>query len=73
MLTLKVFCVCAALGIASVASAQGRADRIFKAAVVALTEDPALRADFERQLVAKGREHNYDGVASTPSCRQSPT
>ena len=64
MLKLKVLCVCAALGIAAAASGQGRENRIYKAAVVALTEDPALRADFERQLVAKAREHNYDTVAS---------
>ena len=64
MLSLKVLCVCAALGIAAAASGQGRQDRIYKAAVVALTDDPALRADFERQLVAKAREHNYDAVTS---------
>jgi hypothetical protein len=36
----------------------------FKAAVVALTEDPTLRADFERGLVAKAREHRYDAITS---------
>jgi hypothetical protein len=60
---LRILLVCAALGIAANASAQ-RENRIYKAAVVALTEDPALRADFERSLVAKAREHNYDAVAS---------
>lgn len=65
----RLFCLCAVLGMAAVgvapaASAQGREDRIYKAAVVALTEDPALRADFERELVAKAREHNYDAVTS---------
>ena len=64
MASLKVLCFIAALGIATVASGQGREDRIFKAAVVALTEDPALRADFERELVAKAREHDYDAVTS---------
>ena len=65
MLSLKVICVCAALGIAAAASGQGRPpDKIYKAAVVALTDDPALRADFERTLVAKAREHNYDAVTS---------
>jgi hypothetical protein len=64
MLSLKVVCICAALGIAAAASGQGRENRIYKAAVVALTEDAALRADFERQLAAKAREHNYDAVAS---------
>jgi hypothetical protein len=65
MPSFKIFCFCVALGIASAASAQQeRADRIFKTAVVALTKDPALRADFERQLVAKALEHNYDAVTS---------
>ena len=49
---------------ATAASGQGREDRIFKAAVVALTDDPALRADFERELAAKAREHNYDAIVS---------
>jgi hypothetical protein len=65
MSSLKILWVCTALAIASAASAQQeRADRIFKAAVVALTKDPSLRADFERQLVAKAREHNYDALTS---------
>jgi hypothetical protein len=64
MLRLKVLCVCAALGIAVCASGQGRENRIYKTAVVALTDDPQLRADFERQLAAKAREHNYDAVTS---------
>jgi hypothetical protein len=63
MSCLRILLVCAALGVAANASAQ-RENRIYKAAVVALTEDPALRADFERTLVAKAREHNYDAVAS---------
>jgi hypothetical protein len=64
MSSLKVLYICAALGIAAAASGQGREDRIFKAAVVALTNDSALRADFERGLVAKAREHSYDAVTS---------
>ena len=36
----------------------------FKAAVVALTDDAKLRESFERELVAKAREHRYDAVAS---------
>jgi hypothetical protein len=64
MFNLKVLAVCAALGVAVAASGQGREDRIYKAAVVALTDDAALRADFERQLVAKAREHDYDAVTS---------
>jgi hypothetical protein len=64
MSSLKVLCACAALGIATAALGQGRENRVYKAAVVALTEDAALRADFERQFVAKARAHNYDAVAS---------
>ena len=60
----KILCLCMALAVASAAGGQGRENRIYKAAVVALTEDAALRADFERQLVAKAREHDYDAVAS---------
>ena len=61
---LRILCLCAAFVIATGASGQGRENRIYKAAVVALTEDPALRADFERQIVAKARERNYDAVTS---------
>jgi hypothetical protein len=64
MFSAKVLCICAALGIATAAGGQGRENRIFKAAVVALTTDPALRAEFERDLVVKAREHNYDAVTS---------
>ena len=64
MSSFKILCVCAALGLPTAAFGQGRENRIYKAAVVALTEDPALRADFERGFVAKAREHNYDAVAS---------
>jgi hypothetical protein len=64
MSSLKVLYVCAALSIAAAALGQGRENRIYKATVVALTQDPALRADFERQFVAKAREHNYDAVPS---------
>lgn len=64
VLNRKILCICAALGVAAVASGQERQDRIYKAAVVALTDDPALRADFERRLVAKAREHDYDAITS---------
>ena len=64
MISIKVVCVCAALAVAGAAHGQGRENRIYKAAVVALTNDPALRSEFERQLVAKARERNYDAVTS---------
>jgi hypothetical protein len=64
---------CAALAVASAASAQQQQSQqqpqpqrvfTFKAAVVALTDDPKLREDFERELVAKARDHRYDAVTS---------
>lgn len=64
MSRFKVLYICAACGIATFALGQGRENRIYKAAVIALTQDAALRADFERQFVAKAREHNYDAVVS---------
>jgi len=64
MSRFKVLCFCVALSIASSAYGQGRENRVFRAAVVALTDDMALRAEFERQLVAKARERNYDAITS---------
>jgi hypothetical protein len=64
MSRFKVLCFLVALGVTATASGQGRENRIYKTAVVALTEDSALRADFERQVVAKARERNYDAVTS---------
>lgn len=61
MLGLRVLCACAALAVASTALAQ---EIRYKSAVVALTDDPALRAEFERTLVAKAREHDYDAITS---------
>ena len=66
-----VLAACAALALAGAAFAQQPSQpqpqqRVFtfKAAVVALTDDPKLRESFERQLVAKAREHRYDAVTS---------
>jgi hypothetical protein len=64
MSIFKVLCVCAALAVAASASGQGRENRIYKAAVVALTDDASLRADFERELVMKARARNYDAITS---------
>lgn len=64
MSRLTLLCICAALGIATAASGQGRENRIYKSAVVALTEDSTLRGEFERQIVAKARARNYDAVTS---------
>jgi hypothetical protein len=36
----------------------------YKSAIVALTDDPDLRAQFETSLAVKAREHDYDAVTS---------
>jgi hypothetical protein len=36
----------------------------YKAAVVALADEPAVRAEFEEALVTKAREHRYDAITS---------
>jgi hypothetical protein len=61
-----VLVACGLVALSSTASAQQPTQQIvtFKAAVVALTDDPMLRAEFERTLVAKAREHRYDAVTS---------
>jgi len=64
MSSLKVLCLCLAVGVMASAFGQGRENRVFKSAVVALTDDAALRADFEREIVAKARARNYDAITS---------
>lgn len=51
-----------ALALLGVAEPQGPVT--YKAAVVALTDDTALRTEFERGLVAKAVGHDYDAVTS---------
>lgn len=53
----------ASLWIAATAHAQQPA-ATYKAAVVALTDDVALRQNFESELVATARSHSYDAVTS---------
>jgi hypothetical protein len=36
----------------------------YKAAVVALADEPAVRAEFEQALVTKAREHRYDAITT---------
>jgi hypothetical protein len=36
----------------------------YKAAVVALADEPAVRAEFEEALVTKAREHRYEAITS---------
>lgn len=49
--------------------AQAQQPTTYKSAVVAITEDPKLRAEFEDGLVAKARAHEYDAVPSYPIVR----
>lgn len=49
--------------VAATASAQ-QPVQTFRAAVVALTEDTALRQSFESELVAIAKAHSYDAVTS---------
>ena len=53
----------ASVWLATNASAQAPA-QTYRAAVVALTEDAALRQSFESELVALARSHSYDAVTS---------
>ena len=67
--------VLATLGISAAVSAQPSASSApaqpgeppivtFKAAVVALTGNKAVREEFEKGLVAKARDHRYDAIVS---------
>src|SRR5882672_1979957 len=62
MVGRAVLIATAACALAGPASSQQAV--MLKAAIVALAEEPALRADFERTLVAKARTHDYDAVTS---------
>jgi hypothetical protein len=52
----------ASVGVAAAYSQQP--PTTYKSAVVALTDDAALRQSFESELVALARSHNYDAVTS---------
>ena len=57
ILLLSMICLC-------MGSAGAQQTVRYKSAIVALTDDPALRARFETSLAAKAREHDYDAVTS---------
>jgi len=61
-----ILAACAAFALTCTASSQQQPQKLFahKAAIVALTDDPILREEFERGLVAKAREHRYNAVTS---------
>lgn len=52
------------LGVWAPMCAFGQNALTYRSAVVALADDPALRAEFEEGLVAKALEHDYDAVTS---------
>lgn len=62
MRKLIALCTCLAAIYANPSAAQQAIT--LKSAVVALVEDPAVRADVETDLAAKFRTHNYDAVTS---------
>jgi hypothetical protein len=61
---LKLMAFAAAAG--TLASGTTLAQEIvtYKAAIVALADDPQVRADFEETLATKAREHRYDAITS---------
>jgi hypothetical protein len=60
----KVIALIALAGAFAAGTATAQEAVTYKAAVVALADDPAVRADFEEALAAKAREHRYDAITS---------
>jgi hypothetical protein len=48
----------------AVSTAAAQAPVTYKAAVVALADEPEVRAEFEEALVTKAREHRYDAITT---------
>lgn len=53
-----------AAALCALAAPMAQERTVYKSAVVALTDDPKLRAEFEEGLVAKAITHDYDAVTS---------
>lgn len=53
-----------AVGAFAASMTAAQAPVTYKAAVVALADEPAVRAGFEEALVTKAREHRYDAITS---------
>jgi hypothetical protein len=51
-------------GALALSTAAAQAPVTYKAAVVALADEPAVRAEFEETLVTKAREHRYDAITT---------
>ena len=62
MIMIRQIVFVALVGVFSLNVAVSQEVVVYKTAVVALVEDPAVRADFEEGLAAKFREHNYDSM-----------
>jgi hypothetical protein len=48
----------------AISTAEAQAPITYKAAVVALADEPAVRAEFEEALATKAREHRYDAITT---------
>jgi hypothetical protein len=54
----------ALVGVLIGSTAAAQAPVTYKAAVVALADEPEVRANFEEALVTKAREHRYDAITT---------
>ena len=61
---IRQIALLALVGVFSLTVAVTQEVVIYKAAVVVLVEDSAVRAEFEESLAAKFREHNYDAIST---------
>ena len=60
----KTTALVALAGVLAAVTAAAQAPVTYKAAVVALAEEPGIRADFENDLVTEAREHRYDAITT---------
>jgi hypothetical protein len=60
----RIIAVLAFLGMFAAGAAAAQEVVTLKTAVVALAAEPEVRADFEQDLVAKAREHQYDAITT---------
>ena len=60
----RIISVLAFLGVFAAGTAAAQELVTLKTAVVALADEPMVRADFEQQLVAKARENRYDAITT---------
>jgi hypothetical protein len=60
----RIIAVLAILGISAVGTAAAQEVITLKTAVVALADEPEVRAEFEQDLVATARERRYDAITT---------